>query len=73
MSSTMSAFLEDAGQQILDSSLNQSFTLSQTNCQEVQHNGMLYGAVGQSKIRENSTDFWKSPATSQTSAPISKV
>ena len=33
MSGTMSAFLEDPGQQILDSSLNQSFNLSQTNYQ----------------------------------------
>ena len=31
MSATMSAFLEDASQQILDSSLNQSFNLSQAN------------------------------------------
>ena len=47
MSGTMSAFLEDPGQQILDSSLNQSFNLSQTNYQmtggEMQHNQFLYG------------------------------
>ena len=50
MSSTISAFLEDAGQQILDSSLNQSFNLSQTasNYQvagEIQHNKLLLSGV----------------------------
>jgi hypothetical protein len=39
----------------------------------MQHNAILYGVVGQSNIRESSADFWKSSATSQTSAPISKL
>ena len=58
----MSALSEDAGQQILDSSLNQSFTLSQTNyrvTEDMQATPLLYGVVGQSKIRDGS-EYWKS-------------
>ena len=63
----MSAFLEDAMADPIDSSLNQSFSLSQANYNEsgdMPLNQLLY-RVDQSNLRESSTDFWKKSTMSQ--------
>lgn len=63
MSSNMSAFLEDAA---VDSSLNQSFSLSQANYLMAgdMHPSQLLYRVDESNKHETSSDYWKS-ATSQ--------
>lgn len=80
MSTTMSAYLEDPGQAILDSSLNQSFTLSQAAAYQTPNdhraqNKLLYAsAVESHDVRESSADFWKSANSHASSnAPITKL